>query len=153
MSNTTNPKSEQKTVVSTLNDLLSTVVNAREGFRVAANNVSDSDLKTFLNKAAQERATMVADLEDLIRASGGQPSETDTTAGKAHRGWISVRSTLSGEEDVSVLKECERGENHAISDYEEALKEASLAEDARETLGNQLREIQATAQALAERQT
>ena len=152
MSNTTNPKSEQKTVVSTLNGLLSTVVNAREGFRAAAKNVSDSDLKTFLNKAAQERATMVADLEDLIRASGGQPSETDTAAGKAHRGWISVRSALSGEEDVSVLKECERGENYAVSDYEEALKEASLAKDARETLGSQLREIQATAQALADRQ-
>ena len=152
MASTTNPKSKQKTVVSTLNGLLSTAVNAREGYRWAADNTSDSNLKTFFNKTAQERATMVADLKDLVRASGGEPNADDTTAGKAHRGWISVRSTLSTDENASVLKECARGDEHAITDYEEALKSDALAEDARETLGQQLRQIQASAQKLEQLQ-
>ena len=104
--------SEQKTVVSALNGLLSTAVNAREGYRTAAKDATDDDLKTFLNRMAQERATMIAELEDLIRTSGGEPDSSSTTAGSAHRGWIDVRSTL-GDADTSVLQECLRGEQHA----------------------------------------
>lgn len=139
--------SEQQTVVSTLNGLLATAVNAREGYRTAAEDTTDDQLKTFFNKTAQERATMVADLEDLVRASGGDPDASGTTVGKAHRGWIEVRSTL-GDADTSVIDECLRGEEHAITNYEQALEEKSLASDARDTLSNQLEQIQAVVREL-----
>jgi uncharacterized protein (TIGR02284 family) len=142
--------SEQKTVVSALNGLLSTAVNAREGYRTAAKDATDDDLTTFLNRMAQERATMIAELEDLIRTSGGEPDSSSTTAGSAHRGWIDVRSTL-GDADTSVLQECLRGEQHAISDYKEALQEKSLASDARDTLENHLRQLQSATDELNQR--
>ncbi|PSQ85557.1 MAG: hypothetical protein BRD40_00255 [Bacteroidetes bacterium QS_1_65_9] len=142
--------SEQEAVVSSLNRLLSNAVNAREGYRTAAQNASDSELQTFLNKKAQERSTIVANLEDLLRASGGDPDEVDTAAGKAHRGWINVRSTI-GDENASVINECLRGEEHAINDYESALKEESLSRDARDTLSGQLETVQAVVRELEER--
>lgn len=144
--------SEQKAVVSTLNGLLSTAVNAREGYRTAAQDATDDDLTTFLNKTAQERSTIVAELEDLIRDSGGEPDESSTTAGSAHRGWIDVRSTL-GDADTSVLQECLRGEKHAVSDYEKALDEKSLASDARDTLRGHLDQIHSAIRELEQRQT
>jgi uncharacterized protein (TIGR02284 family) len=137
-------------VISTFNGLLSTAVNAREGYRTAAQDASDSDLTTFLNKAAQERATMVAELEDLVRTSGGNPDSSGTTAGSSHRGWIDVRSTL-GDADTSVLQECLRGEKHAISDYKKALSEKSLSSDARDTLQDHLDQIQTAAYELEQR--
>lgn len=40
-----------------------------------------------------------------------------------HRGWVSVRGTLSGYTDLAMLDECERAEDAALARYRNALKE------------------------------
>ena len=38
-----------------------------------------------------------------------------------HRGWVDIKSTITGMDEGAVLAECERGEDVAKKAYEEAL--------------------------------
>ena len=39
-----------------------------------------------------------------------------------HRGWVNIKSTITGMDEAAVLAECERGEDAAKRAYEAALK-------------------------------
>jgi uncharacterized protein (TIGR02284 family) len=39
-----------------------------------------------------------------------------------HRGWINIKSAVTGEDEGAVISECERGEDSAVKSYEDALK-------------------------------
>ena len=54
---------------------------------------------------------------------GGKAEDGGSLAGAMHRGWVAVRSTLSTQTDVAILEEAERGEDHALESYRDALKE------------------------------
>jgi uncharacterized protein (TIGR02284 family) len=39
-----------------------------------------------------------------------------------HRGWIALKDALTGDDAEAVLKAALTGEDHAVSEYEDALK-------------------------------
>jgi len=39
-----------------------------------------------------------------------------------HRGWIALKDALTGDDAGAVLKAASTGEDHAVSEYEDALK-------------------------------
>jgi len=112
--------------ISTLNNLIETLRDGQEGFKEAAENVKDSDLKTFFNQVSLERAQMVGELQQEVRTLGGDPENSGSTAGALHRTWMDIKGSLTGRDDQSILNECERGEDSAVSAYADALKEQSL---------------------------
>src|SRR5205085_9784663 len=112
--------------ISTLNNLIETLRDGQEGFKEAAENVKDSDLKTFFNQVSLERAQMVGELQQEVRALGGDPENSGSTAGALHRTWIDIKGTLTGKDDHSILSECDRGEDYAVKAYENAFKEPNL---------------------------
>ena len=131
---------DRSDTIDALNNLLETAVNAREGYRTAAKNVDDGELQTFFNLCAQERSNFVANLEQAVRGLGGTPDSSGTVAGAAHRGWITIRSKLAGGDAETLIDECERGEQVAIEDYEDALKH-DVSADLQETLSEQLAQV------------
>ena len=48
--------------------------------------------------------------------------ESGSASGAMHRGWVSVRGTLSGYRDLAILDESERGEDVAPAPRRKALK-------------------------------
>ena len=42
-------------------------------------------------------------------------------AGDLHRRWVDVKSMFTGKDEEAVLNEAERGEDHALKAYKEAL--------------------------------
>jgi uncharacterized protein (TIGR02284 family) len=117
-----NKEFNEKTI-STLNNLIETCEDAHEGFKQAAEAVSSDQLKNVFMKYSQERADYVADLQNLVRTLGGDPEDAGSTAGALHRGWINIKSVLTGSDDGAILNECERGEDAAKNAYKEAQKE------------------------------
>ncbi len=120
---TTNTVKADGDVLDVLNDLLETSRNGEYGFRTSAEHVKAQDLKTLLNRRADDCRDAAIELQSLIRQSGGKTDEGGTAAGALHRGWVSVKSVLSGHSDVAILEECERGEDTAIGQYRKALKQ------------------------------
>ncbi len=111
-----------KEVISTLNDLIETSKDGEEGFRTCADGVEGAQLKAILNEAAQRCAQGVAELKAKVRALGGDPEKSGSMSGSLHRGWVNIKSTITGMDEAAVLAECERGEDVAKRTYEAALK-------------------------------
>ncbi|MEJ7711423.1 MAG: PA2169 family four-helix-bundle protein [Pyrinomonadaceae bacterium] len=115
-------------VISTLNNLIETLKDGENGFRTAADGVTSAQVKTLFHTFSQQRAQFAAELQSEVRRLGGDPEKTGSVAATLHRGWINIKSTVTGSNENAVLAECERGEDSAISNYQDALKETLPAD-------------------------
>jgi uncharacterized protein (TIGR02284 family) len=107
---------------STLNDLIETLKDGQEGFKNAASNVKDPQIKSVFQEFSQQRAQLASELQSHVANTGEQPETTGSTAAAAHRGWINLKGALGGGEK-SILNEAERGEDVAVKAYQKALEE------------------------------
>src|SRR3954454_15340706 len=109
-------------VVGVLNNLIETCRDGQEGFKDAAEAVRDAQLKTLFYEYSQQRAQFSAVLMELVRELGADPTHSGSTAGALHRGWIELKSAITGGSDEAILNECERGEDSAKEAYKDALE-------------------------------
>lgn len=109
-------------VIDVLNDLLESARDGEYGFRDSAERAQSVQLQGILQRHSLECASAAAELEHEIRRLDGEPSVGGTVAGALHRGWVSVKTALSNNDDKAVLEECERGEDAAVARYRKALK-------------------------------
>lgn len=108
-------------VISTLNDLIETARDGEEGFRTSADAARSPEVKSFLMEGAQRCARAVTDLQQIVQRLGGSPTTTGTVTGALHRGWTSLKGALAANDDKAILNEVERGEDHAVGVYRDAL--------------------------------
>jgi uncharacterized protein (TIGR02284 family) len=127
--------------ISTLNNLIETLRDGQEGFKEAAENAKSPDLKSLFNEVSLERAQMVGELQQEVRALGDDPENTGSTAGALHRVWIDIKGSLAGRDDQSILNEVERGEDSAVKAYQDALKDTSLPANLRTLIERQFTSI------------
>ena len=109
--------------ISTLNNLIETCKDGQNGFQTAAEGVKNSELKTLFGTYSHQRAQFAGELQNEVRRLGGDPEKTGSVAATLHRGWINIKSTVTGEDEGAVIAECERGEDSAVKNYKEALSE------------------------------
>jgi uncharacterized protein (TIGR02284 family) len=114
---------DDEDVVDTLNDLLESCRDGEYGFRECAEHTKAEDIKVLLHRHSGECRAAGLELQTLIRQLGGKPDEGGSMSGALHRGWVSVRATLSAFSDQAMLNECERGEDTAVARYRKALKQ------------------------------
>lgn len=110
---------------STEQDVLSHLVdiceNGERGFLAAADHVSNPKLKALFTELSKERAGFRTALMPHLQRLGGRNDPGGTSAGSLHRGWIGLKSLVSGHSDHAVVTEAERGDQLAIDAYQEAL--------------------------------
>ena len=111
-----------------IDNLIETLKDGQEGFKQAAEAVKDPQLKSLFEEYSRQRARFVAEL----RSQAQPPSERDSdvsgsAAGALHRGWINLKSALTGGDDHAILAECERGEDSAVDEYRKALNDGLSA--------------------------
>jgi uncharacterized protein (TIGR02284 family) len=128
-------------VTSVLNDLVETSRDGEQGFRTAAEDTKNAELRTVFLARAEDCAKAVADLRQVISRLGGEPQERGSIAGAVHRGWVNLKAAAAGRTDLSILEECERGEDVAKARYRKAL-EAQLPDDIRTIVQKQYDGVQ-----------
>ncbi len=123
-----------------LNDLIETCKDGEKGFREAADGLKGSGLKTTLNEYARQRSQFASELQNHVSRLGGQPQTSGSASAALHRGWIDLKSALTGKDDHAILAECERGEDSAVKNYQKVLAE-DLPSDLRSVVEQQYRQI------------
>ncbi len=111
-----------KAVISTLNDLIETCKDGANGFRAAADGVTRSEAKALFLSRIPIIERSAAELQDEVRRLAGNPETTGSVAAAMHRGWMGLKTALSGSNEEAIVTECERGEELAAKNYEDALK-------------------------------
>lgn len=111
-------------VISTLNGLIETCKDGQDGFKEAAEGVERSDLKSLFYEFSQQRAQFAGELQSIVQTLGGDPEKSGSVAAALHRGWINIKSAVTGKDEGAILSECERGEDSAKNNYKSALEEA-----------------------------
>ncbi|HEY2604714.1 PA2169 family four-helix-bundle protein [Paraburkholderia sp. RL18-103-BIB-C] len=109
-------------VVSVLNDLVETSKDGEKGFRKAAEDAHDAQLKTMFLSRADDCTRGARELQDTVQALGGKPETGGSMSGALHRGWVDVKSAVTDRSDYDILAECEKGEDVAKKRYHDALE-------------------------------
>lgn len=109
--------------ISTLNNLIETCRDGQNGFQSAAEGITDSSIKSLFEQYSQQRAQFVGELQNEVRRLGGDPQNTGSVAAALHRGWINIKSAVTGKDEHNILEEAERGEDSAVRNYEDALNQ------------------------------
>ena len=128
-------------------DLLEISRTGAKGYQEAAEGVSNPELKSELSRLSQQRAKFVAELEQHAQALGVSAHDstiesvaTDAAAA-VHRGWINLKSAITGQDDSAILGECETGDAVALQAYETALKAQGLPQEAQSVIQKQHGEV------------
>ncbi|WP_036150657.1 ferritin-like domain-containing protein [Maribacter forsetii] len=109
-----------------LNELLEKTYDAEKGFKKAAENTENVQLKSFFEAKAKQRYDFGHELKAEIMSFGQEIDKGDSITGKAHRAWMDVKALFSLDNAESMLEEAIRGEKAAIEEYEEVLGDTSL---------------------------
>ncbi len=131
--------------ISTLNRLIATCKDGQDGFRLAAEAITDDeDLKGLLFSCSLQRSKFAGDLQnELIGLGEPDPEQTGSVAAALHRGWIGLKLVLAQHDNHAILAECERGEDSAVAEYRKAV-EGGLSTPLVELVNSQFQEVLAT---------
>jgi uncharacterized protein (TIGR02284 family) len=106
-------------------ELVETLKDGERGFAEAADKLRDGEHPEWaaaLRRFSEQRAGFWREIVDMGHAYGDDVDESGTVAAAVHRGWIALKDALTGDDAEAVLKAALTGEDHAVSEYEDALK-------------------------------
>ena len=115
----------------TLNTLIGTLIDSIQGYQKAAADTSNTRFAEMFNARAQERQQVLTRLQAAVARMGGNPEDDGTTAGAAHRGWMNLKEAVLGQDDETIVKTVEEGEDYLKNKFEAALETADLPAEAR----------------------
>ena len=120
----------------TINHLIETAQDGADGYRAASEDVKDAALKQVFTQYATQRAQFATELRNLATASGGDAAKGGSVSAAVHRGWINLKSVVTGRDDAAILAECVRGDENAVKSYTDATG-ASLPSEAASVVSRQ----------------
>ncbi|GEM47151.1 PA2169 family four-helix-bundle protein [Deinococcus cellulosilyticus] len=129
-------------VLDKLQFILGTLKDGEKGYRESADEATSAEYKQMFNEYAAQRARLIGEIEQAISRLGDKPREHSSVGAALHRAWINVRDAITGKDDYAVIAEAERGEDAAIQNYQDVLKE-ELPSDIRALIEKQYTEVKA----------
>jgi uncharacterized protein (TIGR02284 family) len=113
--------SQNSEILKTIKDLIETCHDGQNGYRDAAEHVTDPKLKQFFNEQSLQRAQFAAELEQEAQHLGEHdPDRSGSIVGALHRAWFDFKANLGGG-DRAILDSVELGEDQAKKAYEDAI--------------------------------
>ncbi len=125
-------------------DLIETLEDGREGFTKGADKLAETDRPEFaatFRELAAQRGRFTTELRDLAAKYGDKIDEDGSMLGALHRGWMTIKDAIAGDDPEGVLDAAEQGEDHAKQEYADALK-SDISPHLRTVVERQAREIQ-----------
>jgi uncharacterized protein (TIGR02284 family) len=106
-----------------LNDLLQVNNDRIEGYKHAAKETNEPDLKDLFAKFVEDSNKFKMELTTEVKNLGGTPVEGTRNTGKIYRVWMDVKAALTNKDRKAILNSCDTGEGVAIGYYVDALED------------------------------
>jgi uncharacterized protein (TIGR02284 family) len=137
-------QADQGHAVKVLNSLIETTLDSASGYREAAENAQEGQLRTLFAERARRRADLASQLQQEVRTFGGEPETDQSLLGKAHNKFVDIKNALTGGGgETAVIDEVERGEDFIKGKFEKALRDDDLPSNAREVVARAFQSIRA----------
>ncbi|HEX8840964.1 MAG TPA: PA2169 family four-helix-bundle protein [Sphingomicrobium sp.] len=117
--------------ISTLNTLISTLIDSITGYEDAAANSEAGRFAQIFRERAGERQRVVEDLRAEVRRLGGNPEDDGSFMGKTHQRFLDLKAAITGRDDKAIINEVERGEDYLKEKFETALESGNLSGETR----------------------
>ena len=128
------------TLAATLNGIVATLKCSEEGFRGAAKRFLNPKLTETFMFYAFERQRFASEFQDLVANLGGIAELKGTISCALHRGWLNLKDTIEGMNDLGILAEAEVGET-SVADHLQEVCSSGLPDNIREMLEPQIEDI------------
>jgi uncharacterized protein (TIGR02284 family) len=105
-------------------ELVETLKDGEHGFASAAEKLRESDRSEWastLQTLSEQRAGFRREIVEMGHDYGDDVDESGSVAAAVHRGWIALKDALTGDDAGAVLGAAVTGEEHAVSEYDDAL--------------------------------
>jgi uncharacterized protein (TIGR02284 family) len=121
--------SDPKARIDLLKNLIQLCRDGQNGFREAAEKLTDPSARAFFQETSLERGRFVGELDNELHRLGEKDVDTSGTVGGAiHREWMNMKSALGGG-DHAIFAEAERGEDAAKEAYRKAIESKNLSQE------------------------
>lgn len=132
----------QDHAVHVLNSLIETTLDSVNGYREAAENARDGQLKTMFSERSRRRLDLTRQLQQEVRTFGGEPKDEQSMLGKVHNKFVDLKSAVAGgDKEQAVIDEVERGEDVIKAKFEKAMRDDDLPANAREVVSRAFESI------------
>lgn len=109
--------------VEQLNKLIVVNTDRKEGYMKAKEHTEDPSLTALFDEYATQSGKNVADLNLAIERYGGIANDTTSIKGDVYRAWMDLKDAMTTNARKTVLSNCERGEDAALSSYNKVLED------------------------------
>ena len=117
-----------------------------EGYKTAAQETKDADLKPLFEKYSAQSAGFARELKRYIAFEEAPRPDDPKLSGKVYRTWMDVKSAVTANDRKAILSSCEFGEDVALKTYKDTLEDDDSNEMGSElhaVITNQKAEVQA----------
>lgn len=117
-----------------------------EGYKTAAQETKDGDLKPLFEKYSAQSAQFASELKRYISFDEAPASDETKLSGKVYRAWMEVKAAVTANDRKAILSSCEFGEDVALKTYKDTLEDEEASEipaEIHSIISNQKSEVQA----------
>jgi uncharacterized protein (TIGR02284 family) len=93
-----------------------------EGYKKAAEESKDADLKTLFTKFSLQSKAFGDSLRPFSDTDDQPKHDETTNSGKLYRVWMDVKAAMTANDRKAILSSCEYGEDVAKRTYDEVLE-------------------------------
>lgn len=123
---------EKDKTIEALNSLIVINNDRIEGYKTAASEAQETDLKKLFADLSQTSIECRKELVAEVNKLGGTPEEGTKVTGKFFRAWMDVKAALTGNDRKTILDSCEYGEDVALQTYKKVLVQEHIDGDVSE---------------------
>ncbi|MEX2565031.1 MAG: PA2169 family four-helix-bundle protein [Cyclobacteriaceae bacterium] len=116
-------------VIKYLNELLKHTFDAVKGYKDAARNITDQELKDFFIERAREKLLLEEALKAEIKSLKGKPLEAGSFMNIFQRSWTNFKTSLDHDNVKEICDFCISEERKAIKEYGIILRNEKLVSD------------------------
>lgn len=96
--------------------------DGQKGYTEAAEHTHSPDLKSLFQKIANERGELVDQMSSKMKHFGYDTDSHEDALGVLHRGWMSIKASMTSNTDQNILESCRNGDQAALDAFDDVLQ-------------------------------